>query len=148
MAWEFQYKVYLDLTHFLMDPQEISARISHLTPSQITRVGDQKLLKSGATRVAKNSVWSARLHEPEFLHSVSHDFGNTLRQCLEKLQPYGEVFREVRQTGYAYLQVVWFSDTGHSVGIIPTDVLAMCSLLNLDIDLEYYAPAHAKDETG
>jgi hypothetical protein len=142
MAWDFQYCLTLDLSHFSIDPDEISARITHLNP-RTARVGDQRVMSSGATRRSTNSVWSARLHDSEFLHSESHDFGNTLRACLTKLTPHGELFREVRQCGYAYLQIVFFSDSNHSVGIVPADVLATCGSLGLDLDLEYYAPNEA-----
>lgn len=139
MAWEFKYRVSVVLTHFSLDPQEISARIKDVTPSCVTKIGDKRQMRSGTVRVATNSVWWAQLHEPEFLHPKSDDFGIKLRECLTRLQPCGDVFREVRQTGYAYLYVASFADSNHSVGIIPADVLALCGSIDLDLDLEYYS---------
>jgi hypothetical protein len=145
MAWEFKYELTLHLTHFLIDPKEISTRIKHLRPSTELAMGDTRVLPSGVARTASNSVWTARLHEGEFLHSGESDFGNTIRECLERLRPYAEVFQQVRQQGYAYLRVVWFADSSHSVGIIPADVLMLAGSIELDLDLEFYTPDVSTD---
>jgi hypothetical protein len=140
MAWEFENKVSLILDHPSMNAKVMSRRMTSVLPDYCITAGDQKNLKSGAVRNAVVTVWRKRLHEEEWLDSDSQDFAETLRRCLETLRPHHNLFLEIRVEGHAHLQVVWFSKTIQSAGVVPADVLATCGSIGLDLGLEYYAP--------
>ena len=137
MAWEFRYKLSLDLDHPSMNPEDITSKIPEVKPCHTATAG---VPIPGRPRVPVWSVWIARLHEEEWQHSETQDFADALRKSLERLTPYGDLFKEIRQSGHAYFQIVYFSDTKHCVSVIPPDLLRRCGELNLDLDLEFYGP--------
>jgi len=70
MAWEYQYKLLLNLNHPSMDPDEISIRIPDVQPHHTTKAG---VPVPGRPRVPVWSVWQARLHEEEWQHSETQE---------------------------------------------------------------------------
>jgi hypothetical protein len=132
MAWEFDYKLSLRFEGFTLNPDEISAQITHLLP-EVTRLGDRT--PSGG--YARYPVWYARLHAPEFLSSEVRTLEDELRESLDKLRQHAPLIRRLRQEGSAYLQIVFMCDR-HAVATVPPEVLELCGSLELTLDLEYW----------
>jgi hypothetical protein len=140
MAWDFRFQLNLELIHASEDPQRFTSVLSTLAPTYTARAGEQKVVRSGNVRVVQRSVWRARLHDEKYLHSTSDNLESVLENALELLTPYSGLFHEIKEGGYAYLQLVWFADSIHSVTVIPAKILATCGTAGLDLDIEFYGP--------
>ena len=138
MAFGFKYKVTLVLVHRSMNAVAIRDRLSTLEPTRAVTAGDIKVFKSGRQRPASNSVWESRLHAANELDSEVTPLSAFLETCLRKLDGFKDFFIEVREDGNARLEILWYSDTIHSAGVIEPEVLAHIGNTGLSLDLEYY----------
>lgn len=139
MSWEFDYKLRIELSHPTMDLSAIDFHIPDLRRIFAINAGDHTVMKSGAVRIAKLSVWTADLHEPEYLNSESTSLNDTLQPILYKLQEFSSLLDEIRSDGYIYLQLVVFPHEEHCVAVIPSDLLKLLGQLGLALDLEYWS---------
>lgn len=136
MAFDGRYQVSVVLTHSTFTADEIASWLPTLVASRQSTVGKPRPPHG---RLARNSVWSMKFH-PEFIDSEDFPLSETLRQDLQRLTPYRHVFTEIAKEGNAYLEIVWFAHSSHSVVLLDPDVVTLVAETGLGLDVEYYAP--------
>jgi hypothetical protein len=136
VAFDGLYQVSVVLTHPTFTEDEIALRLPTLVASRQSTVGKPHPPHG---RLARNSVWVMEFHA-EFVESEDFPLSDTLRRELGRLTPYRHVFTEIAREGEAYLQIVWFAHSSHSVVLLDPGVVALIAETGLCLDVEYYAP--------
>jgi len=140
MAFSFEYKVTLVLTHPNMSADEITRALTGLSVTKAITSGEVREFKSGRKRAASVSVWESQLHDESLLDSEAVSLTAFLEKNLLKLDrsEYKELFSRICEGGHARLEIVWKSRSIHSAGIIEPSVLKLLGEFGLSLDLEVY----------
>jgi hypothetical protein len=146
MAFGFKYHVSLLLTHPSMDARRISERLHPLEATKAITAGQNRIFKSGRQRPASVTVWEARLHNENELDSEELSLSDFLKASLPRLEEFKDFFAEVRQNGDARLEVVWYTESTHSAGVVEPEVLMKLGNMQLSFDLEHYCREQTKGE--
>jgi hypothetical protein len=148
MANEFNYCVSLSIVHPSVDAAGITKVITILRPRIETTAGTARRGKGGKplspSRMSPLSHWCADLHREEKLYSGSKPFSEFLLEQANKLEPYRDLFVQLRQEGAVTFMIGLFSKSNCAADVLKADMLRKCGDLGIDIELNYYAPEISK----
>ncbi len=144
MANEFYYCATLSIVHPTIDPQLITQTISSLRPRIESMAGSERRLTDGTPVVPPRRVllshWLADLHEEDKLFSSDAPLSDFIERKIRGLTHYQDFLLQLQQEGQVAIVVDWFSETGHSSGVLNASVLRKCGEMGIDIELNFYNP--------
>lgn len=144
MAHEFCYSVSLSIVHPNIDPTSITEQIKGLRPRIEAIAGSVRRCKGGMPAIPSRKValshWLADLHVEQKLYSAQRPLSQFILEHLADLAQHQLLFARLREQGQVALIVRWFSETHHSAGVLPAELMKKCGDLGLDLELDYYAP--------
>lgn len=140
MAFGGRYKVSAYIMHPTMSATAMAEQLPTLEAHKCVTVGDPNPRHG---RPATCSVWKTEF-DPGWVESEEDPLSEHLLDIVDRLLPYGKFFREVTEHGEAYLQIVWFAHSTHSVMLISPEIADKIGQTGLTIDLQLHEP----DKTG